>query len=41
MMTPLNAGFIHVGLCFAGSATFALAIGNVSNTVLKRSNLIE
>lgn len=40
MMTPLDSGVMHVGLCLAGGAIFAAAIGAVSNMVLKKSSLV-
>ena len=40
MMTPLDSGVMNVGLCLAGGAIFAAAIGAVSNLVLKRESLV-
>ena len=40
MITPLNATFIHVILCIAGSALFAIGLGAVSNLILKKTSLI-
>ena len=40
MMTPLDSGVMNVGLCLAGGAIFAAAIGAVSNLVLKKSSLV-
>ena len=40
MMTPLDSGVMNVGLCLAGGAIFAAAIGAVSNMVLKKSSLV-
>jgi len=40
MMTPLDSGVMNVGLCLAGGAIFAAAIGAVSNVVLKKSSLV-
>ena len=40
MMTPLDSGVMNVGLCLAGGAIFAGAIGAVSNLVLKKSSLV-
>ena len=40
MMTPLDSGIMNVGLCLAGGAIFAAAIGAVSNVVLKKSSLV-
>ncbi len=39
MMTPLDSGVMNVGMCLAGGAIFAAAIGAVSNMVLKKSSL--
>ena len=40
MLTPLDSGVMHVGMCLAGGAIFAAAIGAVSNLVLKKSSLV-
>ena len=40
MMTPLDAGIIHVGLCLAGSAMFGFGLGAVSNMLLSKRDLI-
>ena len=40
MMSPLNAGVMHVGLCLAGGALFAAGIGAVSGMVLSKTDLI-
>ena len=40
MVTPLNAKFIHVILCVAGSALFSVGLGAVSNLILKKTSLI-
>lgn len=40
MLTPLDSGVMNVGLCLAGGAIFAAAIGAVSNLVLKKSSLV-
>lgn len=40
MMTPLDSGVMNVGLCLAGGAIFAAAIGAFSNVVLKKSSLV-
>ena len=40
MMTPLNAGLMNVILCLAGSVLFSLALGLVSNLVLKKTALV-
>lgn len=39
MMTPLDSGMMNVGLCLAGGVIFAIAIGAVSNLLLKRESL--
>ena len=39
MMTPLDSGVMNVGMCLAGGAIFAAAIGAVSNFVLKKFSL--
>lgn len=41
MLTPLDSGVINVGMCLAGGAIFSVAIGAVSNVVLKRSSLVS
>ena len=40
MMTPLNSGVMNVGLCLAGGAIFAAALGCVSNLILKKTSLV-
>jgi len=40
MMTPLDAGIMHVGLCLAGSAMFGVGLGAVSNLLLKKRDLV-
>ena len=40
MITPLGSTFIHVVLCAAGGALFALGLGAVSKVVLNRSSLV-
>ena len=40
MMSPIDAGVMRVGLCLAGGAIFALAIGAVSKTVLSKTSLV-
>ena len=40
MLTPLNAGVMNVGLCLAGGAIFAVALGCVSRLVLSREDLV-
>ena len=39
MMTPLDSGVGNVGMCLAGGALFAAAIGAASKLVLSKSNL--
>ena len=41
MLTPLDAGVAHVGLCLAGGVIFASALGTVSNLILKTSSLVR
>ncbi len=40
MVSPLNAGGIHVVLCLAGGAMFGFGLGAVSNLVLKKTSLV-
>ena len=40
MMTPLDAGPMHVFMCLAGGAIFATAIGAGSSLVLQRTSLV-
>lgn len=40
MLTPLNAGVIHVLLCVAGSILFSIGLGAISNQVLKKTSLV-
>lgn len=40
MMTPLNAGVMNLGMCLAGGAIFATALGAISNMILKRTALV-
>ena len=40
MITPLNAGIIHLVLCLIGSAIFAIGIGAGSTAVLKKTALV-
>lgn len=37
MMTPLDATFMHVGMCLAGGLVFAAGIGVVSSLILKKN----
>lgn len=41
MLTPLNAGVMHLGMCLMGGAIFAAALGAISNMILKRSALVS
>ncbi len=41
MMIPLDSGFMNVGMCLAGGVIFTIALGAVSDMVLKKSNLID
>lgn len=40
MIAPLDANFVNVILCFAGSALFAAGFGAVSNLILNKTNLV-
>ena len=40
MLTPLDSGVMNVGMCLAGGAIFAAAIGAVSNMVLRKTSLV-
>ena len=40
MITPLGSTILNVILCLAGGAMFALGLGAVSNTVLKKTSLV-
>ena len=40
MLTPLNAGVMNVGMCLAGGAIFAVALGCVSNFILQKQDLV-
>lgn len=40
MITPLGSTVINVVLCLAGGALFAVALGAISNTVLKKTSLV-
>lgn len=40
MITPLSSTIVNVGLCLAGGALFALGLGAISNTVLKKTSLV-
>lgn len=38
--SPLDAGILHVVLCLAGGAMFAVGLGAISNIVLKKTSLV-
>jgi ABC-type transport system involved in multi-copper enzyme maturation permease subunit len=38
--SPLDAGIVHIILCLAGSAGFAIGLGAVSNIILKKTSLV-
>ena len=40
MLTPLNAGIMNVILCLAGGAMFSIGLGAVSNTLLKKRDIL-
>ena len=40
MVSPLNAGVMHVVLCLAGGVLFGFGLGAVSNLVLKKTSLV-
>ena len=40
LMTPLNAGPMHMVMYLAGGILFSLGLGTVSNTILKKQDLI-
>lgn len=40
MMTPLNAGVLHAGMCLAGGALFSIGLGAAGTTLLKRRDLV-
>ena len=40
MMTPLDAGPMHVLLCLAGGAMFGIGLGAFSNLILKKQDLV-
>lgn len=40
MMTPLNAGVLHAGMCIAGGALFSAGLGAVSTALLKKRDLV-
>lgn len=40
MVTPLNAGILHVIMCMAGGALFAVGLGAISNVILNKTSLV-
>ena len=40
MITPLNATFLHVIVCFAVGVLFAVGLGTVSNLILNKTDLV-
>lgn len=40
MITPLGSTMMNVILCFAGGVLFAVGLGAISNTVLKKTSLV-
>lgn len=40
LLTPLDAGVVHVLGCLVGGVLFAIGLGAVSNAILKKTNLI-
>ncbi len=40
MITPLNAGILHVVMCIAGGALFAVGLGAISNVILNKTSLV-
>lgn len=40
MMTPLDAGFMHVIMTLAGGALFSVGLGAVSNLILNKTSLV-
>lgn len=38
--SPLDVGIIHILLCLVGSIGFALGMGAISNTILKKTSLV-
>lgn len=40
MMTPLDATFIHAGMCLAGGVLFSIGLGAVSNLILNKTSLV-
>ena len=40
MVSPLNSGILNIILCLAGSVGFAVGMGAISNTILKKTSLV-
>ena len=40
MVSPLNSTALHIVLCFAGGAMFAVGLGAISNQILQKTSLI-
>lgn len=40
MITPLDSGIMHVGLCLAGGALFSVGLGAIGNLILKKTSLV-
>ncbi len=40
MLTPLNATFEHILVCFAGGALFSTGFGAISNVILRKRDLL-
>jgi len=40
MITPLSSTMMNVALCLAGGVLFAVGLGAISKTVLKKTSLV-
>lgn len=40
MLTPIDAGFMHVFMCLAGGVIFSIGLGAISNIILKKTSLV-
>lgn len=40
IVSPLDAGIIHIILCLTGSVGFCIGIGAISNIILKKTSLV-
>lgn len=40
MMSPLDSGVQNVFMCLIGGSIFSIVIGTISNTVLKKTDLV-